>query len=276
MKLPSLLLFVFLVLYGYVTLIYNADPSAATSFYEYVDPSEGKPSDASFVSIPSTLTVKGFHLLVECNGVDAFASVDVAQSTTSPSPTESLEEASKTEKEGDVQPTASEMPLPKREVINTPKPTPSIPTVGVHTTTQAPNTTGRVVSKEPAKVEQALKKEVKKELLFIPPRLINRTRFEREVWRLPPELKHIGNTVEIFNRTLLWEDKSIAPGDVISTEPITSWFSSWKSRLRVNCKDSRNFAICQVHVVVSWDSDSRAFRAYQVQPCTEIGPISDA
>lgn len=269
-------MFVFLVLYGYVTLIYNADPSAATSFYEYVDPSEGKPSDASFVSIPSTLTVKGFHLLVECNGVDAFASVDVAQSTTSPSPTESLEEASKTEKEGDVQPTASEMPLPKREVINTPKPTPSIPTVGVHTTTQAPNTTGRVVSKEPAKVEQAPKKDVKKELLFIPPRLINRTRFEREVWRLPPELKHIGNTVEIFNRTLLWEDKSIAPGDVISTEPITSWFSSWKSRLRVNCKDSRNFAICQVHVVVSWDSDSRAFRAYQVQPCTEIGPISDA
>lgn len=182
-------MFVFLVLYGYVTLIYNADPSAATSFYEYVDPSEGKPSDASFVSIPSTLTVKGFHLLVECNGVDAFASVDVAQSTTSPSPTESLEDASKTEKEGDVQPTASEMPLPKREVINTPKPTPSIPTVGVHTTTQAPNTTGRVVSKEPAKVEQALKKEVKKELLFIPPRLINRTRFEREVWRLPPEFE---------------------------------------------------------------------------------------
>ena len=118
MKLPSLLLFVFLVLYGYVTLLYNADPSAATSFYEYVDPSEGKPSDASFVSIPSTLTVKGFHRLVECNGVDAFASVDVAQSTTSPSPTESLEDASKTEKEGDVQPTASEMPLPVFDATN--------------------------------------------------------------------------------------------------------------------------------------------------------------
>lgn len=276
MKLPSLLLFVFLVLYGYINLIYNADSFTATSFYEYVDPSEGQSSVASFVSISSTLAVKGFHLLAERNGVDAFASVVAAQNTTTPSPTESLEDASKTEKEGDVQPTASEMPLPKREVVNTPKPTPSIPTVGVHTATQAPNTTGRVVSKEPAKAEQAPKKEVKKELLFVPPRLINRTRFEREVWRLPPELKHIGNTVEIFNRTLLWEDKSIAPGDVISTKPITSWFSSWKSRLRVNCKDSRDFAVCQVHVVVSWDSDSRAFRAYQVQPCTEIGPISDA
>ena len=114
----------------------------------------------------------------------------------------------------------------------------------------------------------------KKKYYFNPPPLGNMTRFQREVSRLTPGTKHIADTVEIFNRTLQWEDKSLAPGAVISTKPIASWFSSWKPRLRVNCNDNRNFALCQVHAVVSWDSDSRTFRTYQVQPCTEIGPFS--
>ena len=105
---------------------------------------------------------------------------------------------------------------------------------------------------------------------FVPPPLGHRTRFESETSRLSPGLKYLANTSEIFNRTLQWEDTSIAPGTTISKRPISKWFPEWKSRLRVNCTDSRDFSLCQVHAVVSWDSSSHTFRTYQIQPCPTL------
>ena len=94
-------------------------------------------------------------------------------------------------------------------------------------------------------------------------------RFLKEKDRLNLHDRYIADVDDIFQRVLQWDDATLLPGTVISSKPMTEWFSKWRNRLRVGCTDLRNYALCQRHAVFSWDSHSRTFKTYQVQPCCE-------
>ena len=277
MMLFNVFFVVILVLYGYLSLQPHAIPSTPISFREYVSGPERRSADPSYASLATGSTVNGFRFQYDYHSVDTSVRHEGALGATSPAPAERKEGATESVEKQTVHPTELERELFQKETVDSPEVTAQTPTAQVQTPQQVPQqpSAGKTGPgyKGPFKLSYLSPK--KKKYYFNPPPLGNMTRFQREVSRLTPGTKHIADTVEIFNRTLQWEDKSLAPGTVISTKPIASWFSSWKPRLRVNCNDNRNFALCQVHAVVSWDSDSRTFRTYQVQPCTEIGPFSD-
>lgn len=276
MRLFNVFFVVILVLYGYLSLQPHAFPSTPISFREYVSGPERRSADPSYASLATGSTVNGFRFQYDYHSVDTSVRHEGALGETSPAPAERKEGATESVEKQTVHPTELERELFQKETVDSPEATAQTPTVQVQTPQQVPQqpSAGKTGPgyKGPFKLSYL---SPKKKYYFNPPPLGNMTRFQREVSRLTPGTKHIADTVEIFNRTLQWEDKSLAPGTVISTKPIASWFSSWKPRLRVNCNDNRNFALCQVHAVVSWDSDSRTFRTYQVQPCTEIGLFSD-
>lgn len=94
-------------------------------------------------------------------------------------------------------------------------------------------------------------------------------RFLKEKDRLSIHDRYIADVDDIFQRVLQWDDANLLPGTVISSKPIMEWFPAWRDRLRVGCTDLRNYALCQRHAVFSWDSQSRLFKTYQIQPCSE-------
>ena len=184
---------------------------------------------------------------------------------TTSSPSQLKESATDSEKETTIRPNELERELFQKEAMSTPETTLPAPTVQIQVPQQNPTE-----ETKPTKNVPIRRFFHKNSYTFNPPPLGAVTRFESEASRLTKSAKHIAYTSEIFNRTLQWADTSLAPGTIISKKSLTTWFPEWKSRLRVNCNDNRNFALCQVHAVVSWDSSSHTFRTYQIQPCPTL------